>query len=285
MVGDSLTTLVGNLYTGGYQATWEELVRRYENKKQLAELHVSRFVGIKPVGNETGPGLLKVVDTVRESLRALRVMELPVDEWDALSVPIVTSKLPQVTQHAWGMHTEQRDIPKLVDLLTFVEKRAQSLSLDVLHWPGSSNNGAPSGTARRGAPLAATNAPQPRRLIKSNLAATAPGNCEFCDDNTHRIGRCQNLLALPVAERFAKLRGSNLCFNCLKAGHPTKTCSGGNCRHCNGKHHTVLCRASASATAPSATSSPAIASTNATTSTPASAPAASSNSPPRNYTA
>lgn len=138
-------------------------MRRYDNKKQLAELHVSRFVGIKPVGSETGPGLLKVVDTVRESLRALRVMELPVDEWDALSVPIVTSKLPQVTQHAWGMHTEQRDIPKLEDLLIFVEKRAQSLSLDVLHWPGSSNNGAASGNARRSAPQSATNTPQPRR--------------------------------------------------------------------------------------------------------------------------
>lgn len=100
LVGESLTTLVGNLYTGGYQATWEELMRRYDNKKQLAELHVSRFVGVKQITTETGAGLLTVVDTVRESLRALRVMALPVDEWDAISVPIVTSKLPQATQHA-----------------------------------------------------------------------------------------------------------------------------------------------------------------------------------------
>lgn len=283
LVGDSLTTLVGNLYTGGYRATWEELVRRYDNKKQLAELHVSRFVGIKPVTNETGAGLLKVVDTVRESLRALRVMELPVDQWDALSVPIVTSKLPQVTQHAWGMHTDQRELPNLDELLSFVEKRAQSLSLDVLHWPGTTTNNAAGAATRRGASNATTNASQTQRLVKSNLAATAPGNCEFCDENTHRIGRCPTLTTLSVAERFTKLRGSNLCFNCLKPGHSTKSCppTNGNCRHCHGRHHSLLCRAGAAAAGSTNTSTPAI----TPTPTPTPVPAVLPSQPPRNLPA
>lgn len=119
MASESLKTLVGNLNTGGFQATWDELLRRFDNLKQLAELHVSRFVGIKPVSSETSAELLTVVDTVRESLRAPRVMRLPVDQWDELSVPIVTSKLPQTTQHpwGWGMHTDQKKIQTLEELL------------------------------------------------------------------------------------------------------------------------------------------------------------------------
>lgn len=279
LVGESLKTLIGNLYTGGFRATWDELVKRYDPKKPLAELHVSRFVGIKPITSETGTGLLTIVDTVRESLRALRVMELPVDQWDALSVPIVTSKLPQVTQQAWGMHTSQEDIPKLDDLLSFVEKRAQSLSLDILHWPGTSNGGAAGGSTRRVAPSAATNTPN--RLVKSNLTATTPGNCGYCNENTHRIGKCPVLWALPVAERFTKLKGSDLCFNSLRPGHSTKTCSGGACRNCQGKHHTMLCRRSSTSVAPTTISTPTSTTTEATTST-ALVP---SSRPPHNHTA
>lgn len=243
MASESLKTLVGNLYTGGFQATWDELLRRFDNPKQLAELHVSRFVGIRPVSSETSADLLTIVDTVRESLRALRVMDLPVDQWDALSVPIVTSKLPQTTQHAWGMHTDQKKIPTLDELLTFVERRAQSLSLDVLRWPGTSDKNT---LMRRGLPQSPINTP--KKLVKSNLAATAPGNCEYCNNPSHQIYRCPKLLAVPVAERFSKLSGSNLCFNCLKPGHSTKTCSGGNCRRCQGKHNSLLCRSSAATT-------------------------------------
>lgn len=273
MASESLKTLVGNLYTGGFEATWNELLRRFDNPKQLAELHVSRFVGIRPVSTETASGLLTVVDTVRESLRALRVMELPVDQWDALSVPIVTSKLPQDTQHAWGMHTDPRAIPTLNDLLTFVEKRAQSLSLDVLYWPGTPVADVASGS-RRGTSQSSSSSNPARRLVKTNLAATNPNNCEYCNNPSHRINRCPALLALPVAERFTKLRGSNLCFNCLKPGHPTKSCSSGNCRNCNGKHNTLLCRATDATKASSLPS---------TSSTIAPVDEAASSRPPHNF--
>lgn len=278
MASESLKTLVGNLYTGGFDATWNELLRRYDSPRQLAELHVSRFVGIKPVSNETAANLLTIVDTVRESLRALRVMELPVDQWDALSVPIITSKLPQATAYAWGMHSDQKAIPKLDDLLEFLEKRAQSLSLDILHWPGSSATGAAGGSFQRGG---STNSS--RRLVKSNLAATSPGHCTFCNEAGHTLTRCPKLLALPAGQRFVALKGSDLCFNCLRPGHSTKGCpSTSKCRICDGRHHTVLCRKEPTSAQPQASSTP-----NPTPPLPAgmnaSANASSSDPPPRNF--
>lgn len=279
MASESLKTLVGNLYTGGFEATWNELLRRFDNPKQLAELHVSRFVGIRPVSTESSSGLLTIVDTVRESFRALRVMELPVDQWDAISVPIVTSKLPQETQHAWGMHSDPREIPKLNDLLTFVEKRAQSLSLDVLYWPGTTISDGARGS-RRGTSQLPPTSTSSRRLVKSNLVASNPNHCEYCNNASHRIFRCPALLALPVTERFSKLSGSNLCFNCLKPGHPTSSCSGSHCRNCRGKHNTLLCRQTNATNASSTSSTP---STPSTSSTNAPVDEAVSSRPPHNY--
>lgn len=90
--------LIGGLYSGGYEEVWAALKDRFDNQKLLAEIHVSIFINIKTATDETAKTLLTVVDTVQESLRALRVMKLPVDQWDALAVPIVVSKLPGHTQ-------------------------------------------------------------------------------------------------------------------------------------------------------------------------------------------
>lgn len=270
--GDAVQ-LVGGMYTGGYPAVWQALKARYDNPKQLAEIHVSRFITMKAQLNETTTALLAIVDTVRESLRALTVMQLPVDQWDALAVPIVTSKLPESTQQAWGMSLTSNAIPTLESLLTFIERRAHSLTSDVLKWPSSNNSHSSTNTRRLPSePVRAS------RLIKSNLAATAPGNCEFCNDNSHYIGKCPKLLALSVAERFQRLKGSNLCFNCLKPGHSTKVCQSGNCRSCDGKHHTILCRTQAATALQSGAS-------NTTTSNVLSSSVATGGRPPQNHTA
>lgn len=97
-VSASAVPLIGGLYSGGYEEVWAALKDRFDNQKLLAEIHVSRFINIKTATDETAKTLLTVVDTVQESLRALRVMKLPVDQWDALAVPIVVSKLPGHTQ-------------------------------------------------------------------------------------------------------------------------------------------------------------------------------------------
>lgn len=274
--GDAVS-LVGGMYSGGYEEVWKALKARYDNPKQLAEIHVSRFIGLKQQPNETTSALLSIVDTVREAFRALTVMQLPVNQWDALAVPIITSKLPTTTQQQWGMSRTTNEIPTLNELLTFVEKRANSLTADALHWPSTAH------ASNQGARKGAQASRQSPRLIKSNLAAASPGSCEYCHDVTHSIGRCSVLLALPPADRFQKLKNSNLCFNCLRPGHATKTCTSTNCRTCNGKHHTILCRGgNVNSSAPPVKGIPSTQSTPMAQATPAVA-TSSLNQPPRNH--
>lgn len=276
--GDAVA-LVGGMYSGGYTEVWRTLTDRYDSPKQLADIHVSRFIGLKQESKETTSTLLAIVDTVRESLRALRVMELPVDQWDALAVPIVTSKLPQSTQQAWGMSRTTNEIPTLDELLTFVEKRAHSLAPDVLRWPSSTTPAASSSRKSGNAPA------HSQRLIKSNLAATTSGGCPLCSGEEHAIARCARFLAMSPIERFGKLKRSDYCFNCLRRGHASNSCGASLCRNCNGKHHTLLCRGSPPSTV--------VVSSGGTGTPAASAPSVASNSspaapspgqPPRNHT-
>ncbi|XP_036320613.1 uncharacterized protein LOC118735102 [Rhagoletis pomonella] len=203
--GDAVA-LVGGMYSGGYEEVWKALKDRYDSPRQLADIHVAQFIGLDPITAESTSALLSVVDTVRESLRALAVMKIPVDQWYALAVPIVVSKLPARTQQAWGMSRTTQDIPRLDDLLAFVEKRAHSLTADVLRWPMKSSN-----LGNRGSPsIQRTSTPgghttHASRLVKTNLAATTPGNCEYCNTYSHRIGRCPQLLALPVQDQGCRL--------------------------------------------------------------------------------
>lgn len=204
------------MYSGGYNEVWTSLKKRYDNPRQLADIHVSRFLDIIPVTQETSEALLKIVDTVRETFRALSVMKLPVESWDAIAVPILSSKLPAKTKIAFSMSLKS-DIPKLEDLLSFLENKAQS--------------------------LLSTKVPVNVSRVKSNVSQAENKflKCLYCKGE-HHISRCSRFLELSQENRFEWIKQGKLCFNCLKSGHLSSQCLSGKCRNCNKKHNTVLCK-------------------------------------------
>ena len=69
----------------------------------------------------------------------------------------------------------------------------------------------------------------------------ASGECPQCHEGTHYIGQCEQFLGLqPDARRNTVLR-ARLCFNCLRSGHPARSClSKSVCQICQALHHTLL---------------------------------------------
>lgn len=215
-VSASKVPLVGGIYSGGYEEVWKALKERFDNRSSLRK-YMARFLNLKAATEETSRALLAIVDTVHESLRALRVMEIPVNQWDALAVPIVVSKLPHATKRDWCMKCNSNEIPKLDDLMKYLERRAHSICPD---------------------PSAAQSV---RRSVKSYAVAIDAGQCVHCG-GAHRITRCPTLTTMSTQQRFDAVRNLKLCYNCLRSGHSSRQCPSGGCRSCGRKHNTILCR-------------------------------------------
>lgn len=70
--------MIGGFYTGGYHEGWSELQRRYDNPRLMSETHVQSFLDLPDNPAETPNTLRSIVGYVRNSFRALTVMDVPV---------------------------------------------------------------------------------------------------------------------------------------------------------------------------------------------------------------
>ena len=63
--------------------------------------------------------------------------------------------------------------------------------------------------------------------------------CQFCKEE-HRVFDCQQYVS--VHDRRKRAAELQFCFNCLREGHRGFKCNNVRCcKHCKGKHHSVLC--------------------------------------------
>ena len=63
--------------------------------------------------------------------------------------------------------------------------------------------------------------------------------CQFCKEE-HRVFDCQQYVS--VHDRRKRAAELQLCFNCLREGYRGFKCNNvRRCKHCKGKHHSVLC--------------------------------------------
>lgn len=257
--GDAAQVVAGFLPTDdNYESAWATLKKRYDNDRLIVSSHLNVFLGMDTLQKESSSGLRRMVDVTNETMRSLGAMKRPVDHWDDVMVHILVSKLPRATIITWEMEQKGTELPKLSELLAFLEGRARGLDHMGPSTSERTSSGTGSGAMKRNSsstPKAHTSTGATPKLVRSNLPNPGRGRCYYCSGE-HYIGKCPKLEALPPAERFEKVKDSNLCYNCLAPGHSTRKCgSKYTCSKCNGHHHTILCRTTQQAQA-QATASP-----------------------------
>lgn len=262
--GEAHQVVAGFLPTDdNYEAAWNTLNQRYNNDRLIVSSLLNVFLSMEAVKQESGSGLRRMVDITNETTRSLASMKRPVEHWDDILVYILISKLPKTTVIAWEMKQKGTSLPTLSAFLKFIEGRARGLDhLGDAAKEKAGNGGNASKKLNASIPKAHTSTGVTPKLSRTNLTATERGRCQYCQGE-HYVGRCPSLEALPAAERFGKLKDSNLCYNCLTPGHSTRDCkSRHKCAKCNGSHHTILCRTVTTTHATTSnTGQPAIAST------------------------
>lgn len=240
--GEAKQVVAGFLPTdSNYEEAWDTLKSRYDNKRLIVNSHLAIFLNLEVLSKETSVGLRKIIDTTNQTTRSLKALQRPVEQWDDILVHIITSKLPRATIVDWEKQQKGNELPFLKDLLELMASRARGLEhMGPNTSEKATKSAATDNTTKQKAGSSGANGTS--KSLRSNLAVTPKSTCPYCKGQ-HSIGRCDKLMAFSPADRFQELKGSNLCYNCLTPGHGTRQCkSERNCRNCNGRHHTILCR-------------------------------------------
>lgn len=208
-----------------YVGAWTALKDRYDNKRFLVNSHLNAIFNFRLNGKHD---IMRMVDTFEATIRALNALDIATAGWDAILSYILLRKLDDSTRTAWEMDQREANIPAFTELLAFLKRRANSLDFAQM-----GHNEARTGSNQKSGAL----------VHSVTMDGHAEQVCAFCKRKEHKSAACNKLLQLPPNKRFGLVRKvRDLCYNCLQVGHFTANCSSGNCRTCDGRHHTVLCR-------------------------------------------
>lgn len=77
------------LTESNYDSAIKILQKRYGNRRLIVQEHVAMIINLPAIQKSSGVSLRQLLDTIGASTEALRILEIPVDSWDALIVPLI----------------------------------------------------------------------------------------------------------------------------------------------------------------------------------------------------
>ncbi|KAJ0179564.1 hypothetical protein K1T71_005276 [Dendrolimus kikuchii] len=226
--------LIRNFSTtdANYNEAWEQLLKRYNNKKYNCNSIMQTLFSLKPIQVESATALKTLLDTTSSCLKSLNNIGVKTDTWDAIIVYMVVSKLDQETHKQWEYQISvmSEELPTWTQLAEFLDMRFRSLEMI----EGSKTHN--------------KNASQNSKQILKTKAFNAVvqedkknNNACPCCNGSHHICHCKQFGSKSVQDRYNLVQSKRLCFNCLGFAHSVKNCKQNtNCRKCGRRHHSLL---------------------------------------------
>lgn len=249
-----------------YDRAWAALCNRYDNEYQVVMAHLNAILNIKAATKDSEKDLRAIVDTINQQLRMLKRYDFDTAAWDPLVFAVVLRKLDADTFKEWEKLETRKKMPKLIDLLAFVERRISSLiHLSESHAAGQhtqvltenrqrstdrfNRDRKTQGQAnqRHGHQSASIGSGEPLKQGKPNSASgenqqqSSSPPCVLCG-NTHRLWNCRKFTSMSLAARTDALAKWKICPNCLIEKHSSEVCTRNGCPFCdNAKHNSCIC--------------------------------------------
>ena len=227
---------------GNYKPVLETLKERFGHTRLILDAHVRSLIHLPRLSSDDATSMRKFYDEVIGHVRSVESMgeKFNSETLAPVLVPLIVDKLPKEVVEKWELELNEekakQDCVEVKILFTFLEQliRAKESSQ-----PPSLNSKVPAkeNFGNR------ENRFKFNRSQKSSTSAlcatTHEGKCVICYKN-HGLKSCVSFLSLPVNERFRKAASKGLCFRCLEPGHRAEMCQKPPCKHCQGRHHSLL---------------------------------------------
>lgn len=211
-----------------YKIAWGLLLDRFNNKRVIVNACLNAIMNQPQMAKSNANSLRTAIDTTNESIQCIESLDIPIENWDAILVFIVQTKMDSLTKNAWEIYLNgSTEIPSLEKLIKFLETRHRILEASETSQTNQTNQ--------------ASQSSQPNTFNEHNLNKTQQkmNNCKICNQN-HWMFFCPSFNDWSVIERKKYIIDNGLCPICFH-DHKKEECrSKYRCKQCKGDHNTKI---------------------------------------------
>ena len=160
-----------------------------------------------------------------QHIRSLQALKVPIENSNALLVPLFISKLDQMLIHEWErkIASVSKDVlPTYDDFRSFMLLAAETSDI-----------------TKDFSKMMSQNSPHNAKSRTNVYSSTISIECTLCHE-PHFLYQCKRFLQQDISNRIKTVKSLHLCLNCLKKGHFVENCKSTKCKTCHKSHNTLL---------------------------------------------
>ncbi|XP_062704228.1 uncharacterized protein LOC134286610 [Aedes albopictus] len=213
-----------------YAQAWAILEERYENKRLIVDLHIRGLLNLKRMTRKSSKELRQLLDDCCRHVENLKFLGQELEGVSELFVVnVLTAALDKETREYWESKLDHGELPTYEDTVECLKNRCLILERCETANPPPPVTKSASGFQKLSSQKVAN-------AVTSPTAVT----CELCSGQ-HPNFKCSAFRNMTVAQRIAKVKEMKVCYNCLRKGHRSSTCSSEKtCSKCGQRHNSLL---------------------------------------------
>lgn len=227
-----------------YQVAVDKLKNRFSSNQVIINSHFTALTKIQPVKNSDTEGLRHLLDESENRVMGLEVLGINSSSYSSMITPLLLERVPPRLATKWFKKEKLDSIKGIVsssvkDLFDFIRLEVESEERSKLLQQGFKRVTDPDWEVKDIKKVKAI--PSAAALLSSSSTSQSDGErrCIYCQEH-HSETRCH----VPLSKKMTVLSQERRCYICLRQGHQAAHCRNANpeCRECQKKHHTSICR-------------------------------------------
>jgi len=128
-LSDEALKIIKNLETSeiNYAVAWKIITDRYDNKRLLIQSHAKSIYELPYIRDESAEKLRHFTKTLNQHRQALQALDHDPDQWGALLLHVITSKLDANTVRQWETLNAKKELPTIKKIINYLHDRCQVL--------------------------------------------------------------------------------------------------------------------------------------------------------------